>query len=135
MTLHAPALAFLPDGGVRISGERVEGSRLTVQNALVNLLAEAGEDPLYDERGTDILEAASSGFITNVRNAQHAANFASGDLMFFSRAQDRATGGDRLKSVTLGSRIVGGNSLELDSSFEMESGETISFPISTKSQI
>lgn len=132
MSLNAPALKFLTSGEVRIESYGAAGTRLTLQNALVNLLTEAGEDLLYAERGTEILNTANSGFVSNVRNAQHAANFASNDLLFFSRAQDRAQGGDRLKTVVLNAHIIGGNVLELSSSFEMESGETLSFPILTK---
>lgn len=129
--MQAPALNFLPSGEVRILPQMVEGSRLTVQNALVNLLSEQDADALYADRGTGILMEALSGFASTVRAAQHAANFAASDLLFFSREHDRAATQDRLKSVELRARIVGGNVLELDTSFEIESGEVLSFPLET----
>lgn len=129
--VKSTALNFLPNGEVRILGHPVESSRLSVQNALVNLLSERGRDPLYADRGTGILLEAVSGFVSTPRGAQHAANFAASDLLFFSREHDRAAPTARLRKITLLARIIGGNALELDTSFEIESGEVLSFPLET----
>jgi len=129
MPKRALEILFENEGGVRLSGGVVVGARAVVQSALVNLLTEADDDMVYPDRGTTILEAALSGRASSDRGAQHEANFAASDLLFFSREHDRNDPLDQLDTVVLNANLVGGGILDLEASFVTQSGENLSYPL------
>lgn len=90
-----------PGGCVVDPSGYVEGLGCTVQNAMVNLGTDRGTDRVLSDKGTDLLKTAVSSGLPSRNLAQHIANFASIDTLFFSRAADRVTDGDSLQGITL----------------------------------
>lgn len=90
-----------PGGCVVETQKYVQGLGSTVQNAMVNLGTERGTDRTLGEKGTDLLRTAVSSGLPSRNLAQHIANFAAVDTLFFSRATDRVTDEDSLESLTL----------------------------------
>jgi hypothetical protein len=77
---------------------KVTGNLAQVQNILVNVSTEAPA-PVFESRGTDLLQSfARTGFISQVY-AQHAANFAALDALFFCKSFNRER--SQLSGVTL----------------------------------
>lgn len=65
----------------------VDGKSCIEQQVLVNLVTEQGSDPLYEDRGTTLLEDSINGLAYDTNEAKHVANFASIDTLFFINAQ------------------------------------------------
>lgn len=61
----------------------VEGKSSTQQKYLVNIVTEQGSDPLYDDRGTTLLQDSINGLAYNTVSATHVANFATLDTNYF----------------------------------------------------
>lgn len=61
----------------------VEGKEHYSQKMLVNLATEKGSDPIFEERGTDILAEAIGGVIIDTATAKHLGNFAALDSVIF----------------------------------------------------
>ncbi len=95
-------IEFLDGGDLRIDpSSEVDGFDAVVQSCTVNLLVSKGSDPLFPDRGTDLLTRALSGAVFSSQSARHAANFASVDTLFFSRRKERADADDKPESVLL----------------------------------
>lgn len=69
---------------------RVSGKTLYMQKACVNVATENGTDPLYEDRGTDILSSALNGLILDDITATHYGNFAALDTLNFINFQEYA---------------------------------------------
>ena len=100
----------------------VQGFQAVVQNGMVNIGTAKGSDPLYADRGTDLLKSATSGIIISDNAASHVANIASVDTLFFCRETDPSTDPDKLASVGLLVSLFSANLLELEASFVSLSG-------------
>lgn len=62
----------------------VQGEWAQVQNIMVNI-STSGPAPVFEERGTTLMYTmVTSGFVSN-RRAQHLANFAALDSLFFCK--------------------------------------------------
>lgn len=75
--------------------QKVEGKSLCEQKCLVNIATEVGSDPIYEDRGTDLMAEAVGGAIVSENDAIHAGNFAALDTMSFVAAHyptDEETG-------------------------------------------
>ena len=109
--------------GIRISfdsaGPRFDFSVIardfetTVQNALVNISTAAGSDPIYPDRGTDLLLDGVSGRLINNTWANHSANFAAISTLVFSQSVDDPSDPHRLQNLTLQGAKIRGQTLML----------------------
>lgn len=120
-------LEFRADGSAALLPEEAGGFHATVQNALVNLLTEAGSDKVFAERGTNLLRSVAGGAVYNYASACHAANFAAADTLFFSRESDKALQQDRLDDLKLVPDISAGLSYEV--SFVAPDGRVLGRPV------
>lgn len=78
-----------PYGQTRIDLERdVRDKAVTAQKVLINLPIIKGTDQLYPERGTDLLKQCIGAVIVNKNAAQHIANFAALDTIYFINDTD-----------------------------------------------
>jgi|JI8StandDraft_1071087.scaffolds.fasta_scaffold385024_2 hypothetical protein len=71
--------------------EKVTGFDATVQNALVNIGTRQGTDRTYPTKGTTILKSATEGKIVGLNVANHEAQIAALDTLFFSREYETST--------------------------------------------
>jgi hypothetical protein len=96
----------------------VTGFNCTVQNALANIATRVGTDKIYTEKGTDILLSAVSGKIVGMNDANHEAQAASINSLFFSREYETSSDDAiRLGSVSIEPISYSGESLLLNTSF------------------
>ena len=80
----------------------------TVQNALVNVATAQGSDPIFPDRGTDLLLDGVSGRLVNNTWANHSANFAAIATLVFSQSVDDPSDPHRMQNFTLkGAKILG----------------------------
>lgn len=94
------------------------GFNCTVQNALANIATRQGTDYIYTDKGTAILQSAVSGKIVGMNDANHEAQAAAIDTLFFSREFETAED-DTLKlgAVFIDPITYSGESLLLNTSF------------------
>lgn len=71
------------------------------QNAMVNLGTQKGSDPLYADRGTDLLDSAVQGRMINTNYANQVAAFAALDTLVFAQTQDNPLDPNRTANVEL----------------------------------
>lgn len=100
------------------------GFKGVAQRGMVNLATRKG-DRLYTERGTNLASDALSGKLIDLNSAQHSANFAAGDTLFFQRQQQVTDDPDGLRSVTLTPAEFTGSAVNLNAQFVSVSGEVI----------
>jgi hypothetical protein len=114
--------------GLRISFEKsnvalaVTGSSTgfdcTIQNALTNIGTRKGTDHMYSNKGTDILLRAVQGKIVGMNDANHEAQIAAIDTLFFSRDYETSASGTIvLGAVTMQPLTYDGNALITTTSF------------------
>ena len=84
------ALKFNADGRVQLLPELCTGNACLRQNAVVHLLTSEGSDPVFPDRGTTLLRDAVRGAVVNRQGAEHVANFAALDTLFFMRQHELA---------------------------------------------
>lgn len=63
--------------------EYVEGKELYQQKYLINTVTSKNSDPIFEDRGTDLLKTLISGAIVDAEQAVHTGNFASTDTEYF----------------------------------------------------
>ena len=82
-----------------------EGKTLYTQKALINIATEQGSDPIYPDRGTDLLASSINGLLIDKVEAQHAGNFAALDTLTFCNFNDYAAAtkgsGDIITAMTI----------------------------------
>lgn len=61
----------------------VSGKDLYRQKALVNIITVKGSDPVFPDRGTDLMKKCLSGTIYDNNGLRHIGNFAALDTTFF----------------------------------------------------
>lgn len=66
----------------------VEDKNLYEQKALVNMVTVKGSDPIYPDRGTDLLQDAIYGKVYSRTGTIHVGNFAALDTIYFIRSTD-----------------------------------------------
>lgn len=114
------------------SADQVGGFEATCQNAIINLLVEAGSDPVFSSRGTDLLLRGLSGRINNYRQAEHAANFAASDTLFFGREHDTGDASDKMRQIELTPVLTSAtDNLTLEAAFLSVGGVNLSYRITT----
>lgn len=73
----------------------------TVQNAMVNTGMDYGSDPLYPDRGTNLLRDGVQGGMINQLWANHAANFSALLTLSFSQKTEIQSNPFKLQSFSL----------------------------------
>lgn len=63
--------------------DTVEGKSLYEQKYLLNTAVTKGTDPIYPDRGTDMLRQSIGGTIVDTNEAMHTGNFAAVDTLYF----------------------------------------------------
>lgn len=61
----------------------VEGKDASRQQCLINLATIQGTDPLYEDRGTELIPGTLSGLTIDNNEMIHVANFAATDTIYF----------------------------------------------------
>lgn len=82
----------------------VTGKELYSQKALVNIVTVRGSDPLFEDRGTDIMKKCLSGNIYDNNGLRHLGNFAALDTMFFVLENEYSavnTSPDKIKKIAV----------------------------------
>lgn len=98
--------------------EASTGFDCTIQNALANIGTRKGTDYMYSNKGTDILLRAVQGKIVGLNDANHEAQIAAIDTLFFSREYETSTDGTiMLGSVAMQPLTYVGNALITTTSF------------------
>ena len=118
-------LIFAEKGAVFDFSSTVEGFENDVQVAMVNIATTKESDPIFPDKGTDLLKEAIAGRLINIRNAEHFANFAALDTLFLLRQFEDVANENRLVKVTLKPVEFSAGKLTLDAQFVSASGETI----------
>jgi len=95
----------------------------TVQNALVNVATDAGSDPVYPDRGTDLLLDGVSGRLINNAWANHSANFAAIKTLVFSQSVDKPSDPHRLQNFKLKNAQITNQSLKLSAQATAADGQ------------
>lgn len=97
-----------------------------IQDALVNTATIRGSDPIYEDRGTNLLSEAVKGNLIDINSAIHASNFASIDtLLFMRQTEDNLTNPLRLSMYELQPVNFTYSGLQLNATFISSDGETI----------
>lgn len=86
----------------------------SVQNALVNVATDLGSDPLYPDRGTNLLLDGVSGRLINNAWANHSANFAAVQTLVFAQQVDDQADPHRLQNFLLANAQITGQKLTLE---------------------
>jgi hypothetical protein len=124
------AIVFQKEGYIALAlGQRVQGFKAVIQNAMVNLLTDAGTDLIYADRGTTLFFRALNAGIFNYRSASHACNFAASDTLFFSREHEEADADDKLNTVGLEPALLNFNRLDATVGFVSIDGRSASFQL------
>jgi hypothetical protein len=103
----------------------LSGFKSSAQRCLINLGTRQGTDPLYEDRGTNLLRDAVSGRMVDANAAQHSANFAAADTYFFERTFDTPGDPDALAGVTLTTIEYDGQKVNFQAVFVSAGGEQI----------
>lgn len=77
------------------------GLEATLQNALVNIGTQLGSDPVYPERGTDLVRDGARGRLMTSMWATHSVNFATMQTLSFLQNTDRRNNPTRLKTLRM----------------------------------
>lgn len=117
-------LDFTPEGINILTSEMVEGVWANIQGALVNVGTGRGSDKTFVDRGTQLFELAVRNGIPSPNEAQHQANFAAVDTLFFQREQERQTDADSPEALRLTPASLGAQRLELDLFYQTTDGRT-----------
>lgn len=73
-----------------VLNEAVEGKSLFQQKYLINTVTSKNSDPIFPERGTDLLKILISGAIVDAEQAIHTGNFASTDTEYFCTYEEHS---------------------------------------------
>lgn len=107
------------NGDIYIEPEaKVTDFDATVQNALANIGTRQGTDRIYPAKGTDILKSAVEGKIAGLNVANHEAQLAAINTLFFSREYETSTNlSVRLGKVFMDTLSYDGAKLRINSAF------------------
>lgn len=70
--------------------EEVAGKSTYEQKYLINSATSKGTDPIFPDRGTDLLKGAIGGSVINFSSAFHLGNFAAVDTLYFCSFEENA---------------------------------------------
>lgn len=107
------------NGDIYIEPEaKVTDFDATVQNALANIGTRQGTDRIYPDKGTSILKSAVEGKIAGLNVANHEAQLAAINTLFFSREYETSTNlSVKLGKVFLDTLSYDGAKLRINSAF------------------
>lgn len=119
------AIDFSPGGPGILLDAYVEGFNTTAQNAMVNLGTDLGSDPMWPERGTNIMRAALQGAVINFTSARHVANFAALSSKTFLISTEDARVTELLEDLTLSPVELSYMSLKVNAQITSSLGKVI----------
>jgi hypothetical protein len=119
------ALSFDKEGIRLLLDKSVSGLPAQVQAALLNVACARGSDPVYADRGTELMERAARDGVWSPARAQHLVNFAAVDTLFFLREVEPRTLPSSLQDVGLTPGFLGVKTLELDLYCESLDGQSL----------
>lgn len=107
------------NGDIYIEPEaKVTDFDATVQNALANIGTRQGTDRIYPSKGTNILKSAVEGKIAGLNVANHEAQLAAINTLFFSREYETSTNlSVKLGKVFMDTLSYDGAKLRINSAF------------------
>lgn len=107
------------NGDIYIEPEaKVTDFDATVQNALANIGTRQGTDRIYPSKGTNILKRAVEGKIVGLNVANHEAQLAAINTLFFSREYETSTNlSVKLGKVFMDTLSYDGAKLRINSAF------------------
>lgn len=107
------------NGDIYIEPEaKVTDFDATVQNALANIGTRRGTDRIYPSKGTNILKSAVEGKIAGLNVANHEAQLAAINTLFFSREYETSTNlSVKLGKVFMDTLSYDGAKLRINSAF------------------
>ena len=115
---------FGDSGGYLEPDQQVQDVQCVIQNAMINIGTIKGSDTVFPEKGTDLLLQAVRNGIPSVTQAQHYANYAAVDTLFFSRDTDIVTTDDSIQQILLTPSSLSRNNASFDAHFELLDGRT-----------
>lgn len=112
--------------GASITQQERSGVRVGMQQCGINIGTDAGSDLLFPAAGTSMLLDALSGKLFNTTLAQHSANFAALDTLYFVRNHDDADWDekDRIQNVDLSVTGLGYQRVDITAAFATTDGDT-----------
>lgn len=112
--------------GASITQQECAGVRVGMQQCGVNIGTDAGSDPLFPTAGTALLLDALSGKLFNETLAQHSANFAALDTLYFVRQHDDESleESERIQSIDLLVTGLGYQRVDITATFGTTNGST-----------
>lgn len=120
------AINFVKSGALLAVGSKVSDFNTIVQNGMVNIATEAGSDPIYATRGTELYSAGVLGALTTYDEAYHASNFAALDTSFFLKLSDYTeVNYERVRLVELQPVTYTGTQMNINARFEGENGTVV----------
>ena len=112
-------------GGSRIHlDSAVEGRDSHIQNALVTVGTFLGSDPIFPDRGTELLDAAVRGALIDQASRRHYCNFAALDVLFFTRANDEQAA-PRVQVLEIIPESFDGKQMTAQSRFTFDDGVVV----------
>lgn len=107
------------NGNIHIDTDtKVTGFDATIQNGLVNIGTRNGTDRIYPNKGTIILKSAVEGKIVGLNVANHEAQIAALDTLFFSREYETTDDPSvKLGKVFLDTLSYDGTKLRINAAF------------------
>jgi len=115
-------LIFGPSGVEIDPLASVSGVEAKIQGALVNIGTSRGSDSVWPDRGTELLKNAVLNGVPGVVQAQHLANFAAVDTLFFQRQQEERTDLDSPEVLKLTPASLDAGRMDLDLYFKSLGG-------------
>lgn len=116
-------ISFETGGARLVLDESVEGFDAVAQNGVVNLATQKGSDSSDEDRGTDLLTHALQGKVADLLAAQHIANLAAIDTLFYLRNSDELeTTEERVSTIVLQPFEYDGKELHLSAIFTGNKG-------------
>jgi hypothetical protein len=117
------SISFGDDGPKFNFGECVRDFDATVQNALVNVGTRRGSDPLFTDRGTDLVLDAARGRMINLTWANQVSNFAALKTLAFMQSVDTESSSSKLQDFKLQSVALNDQRVDLLVQAVSNSGE------------
>ena len=120
--MNGLAINFTDAGPLLDFTRAIAGEDAEMQNVMVNIGTQKGTDPLFADRGTELLLAGVRGRLVSPTWARHDANFAALDTLAFVKANDQADNEFGISILRLGVKDFLPGKLVLSVYAEFENG-------------
>lgn len=103
----------------------VEGFDTTVQAVLIGLGTSLGSDPIYPDRGTDLMRSALLGRLFSKNRASHECNFAAARVKDFLEGVTPKSETERIQRIRIVPTLFTRQRLETNVMIETTEGRTV----------